>query len=189
MTILCLSPLITVVTRITDTFGRTRISVGLNVRKPGKAPGLKKSKALPPDCRRRAVSLLCCYLRPALRGIFPASRSCLRSRCLNRGLRNPDRAVAKEERSSAWVLAHQPIFPCLSESSGAATRRASTSFSNRASSSSFCRRTSYTFFIVFSTCSPESNQADTRTLGSAFPFVKKEPVVRNVPVNGTGKVR
>src|SRR6185369_13913544 len=36
-----------------------------------------------------------------------------------------------------------------SESSGAATRRASTSFSNRASSSSFCRRTSYTFFIVF----------------------------------------
>src|SRR6202030_4670842 len=35
-----------------------------------------------------------------------------------------------------------------SESSGAATRKASTSFSSLVSSSSFCRKTSYTFFIV-----------------------------------------
>jgi hypothetical protein len=36
----------------------------------------------------------------------------------------------------------------LSESSGAATRKASTSFSSLVSSSSFCRKTSYTFFIA-----------------------------------------
>src|SRR5882672_9226523 len=35
-----------------------------------------------------------------------------------------------------------------SESKGAAMRRASTSFSNRVSSSSFCLNTSYTFFIL-----------------------------------------
>ena len=35
-----------------------------------------------------------------------------------------------------------------SESNGAATRNASTSFSNLASSSSFCLKTSYTFFIL-----------------------------------------
>src|ERR1700737_2940432 len=35
-----------------------------------------------------------------------------------------------------------------SESNGAATRKASTSFSSLVSSSSFCLRTSYTFFIV-----------------------------------------
>ena len=35
-----------------------------------------------------------------------------------------------------------------SESKGAAMRRASTSFSKRVSSNSFCRNTSYTFFIL-----------------------------------------
>src|SRR3979411_1654590 len=35
-----------------------------------------------------------------------------------------------------------------SESRGAATRKASTSFSSLVSSSSFCRKTSYTFFIL-----------------------------------------
>src|ERR1700674_756421 len=35
-----------------------------------------------------------------------------------------------------------------SESSGAATRKASTSFSSLVSSSSFCLKTSYTFFIM-----------------------------------------
>src|SRR5208282_2912532 len=35
-----------------------------------------------------------------------------------------------------------------SDSSGAATRKASTSFSNLVSSSSFCRKTSYTFFML-----------------------------------------
>src|SRR5450759_3813468 len=40
------------------------------------------------------------------------------------------------------------ICSFAAESSGAATRKASTSFSSLVSSSSFCRKTSYTFFIL-----------------------------------------
>src|SRR5690242_11770169 len=60
-----------------------------------------------------------------------------------------------------------------SESSGAATRNASTSFSRRASSSSFCLKTSYTFFI-FSTCGEQIREKRLiRTLCSYLGFVKK----------------
>jgi hypothetical protein len=45
-------------------------------------------------------------------------------------------------------LGASAICSFSSESSGAATRKASTSFSSLVSSSSFCRKTSYTFFIV-----------------------------------------
>src|SRR6202158_3721317 len=45
-------------------------------------------------------------------------------------------------------LGASAICSFSSESSGAATRKASTSFSSLVSSSSFCRKTSYTFFIL-----------------------------------------
>src|ERR1019366_7642554 len=45
-------------------------------------------------------------------------------------------------------LGASAICSFSSESSGAATRKASTSFSSLVSSSSFCRKTSYTFFML-----------------------------------------
>src|SRR5262249_3036992 len=57
-------------------------------------------------------------------------------------------------RIGCWttaVTARVVLFPAtflLSDNNGTATRNASTSFSSRASSSSFCLRTSYTFFML-----------------------------------------
>jgi len=58
-----------------------------------------------------------------------------------------------------------------SESNGAATRNASTSFSNRVSSSSFCLKTSYTFFMLGHLWS--RNERITAMYGSYPRFVKK----------------
>src|ERR1700676_3477689 len=49
-------------------------------------------------------------------------------------------------------LGASAICSFSSESSGAATRKASTSFSSLVSSSSFCRKTSYTFFMLGHLC-------------------------------------
>lgn len=58
-----------------------------------------------------------------------------------------------------------------SESNGAATRNASTSFSNLVSSSSFCLRTSYTFFMLRHLWS--RNERINEMYGPNRRFVKK----------------
>jgi hypothetical protein len=69
-----------------------------------------------------------------------------------------------------------------SDKRGAATRSASTSFSSLASSSSFCLRTSYTFFIRWPLRRFQNGGANDRTLCRPYQFVKK----RRATLSGTG---
>jgi hypothetical protein len=91
-------------------------------------------------------------LWPALGCIFPAGDAC-------RGVSSPGpqpRGGIRTGCGGAVVvklgLGASASCSFSSESSGAATRKASTSFSSRVSSSSFCRKTSYTFFMLGHLC-------------------------------------